>query len=130
MQVYNFLNALASRDAERLQPLLSEDAALYWGPYRFEGRDRILTWARELFDLFPFMVFKEKGMEIHGQTAKHEFLIAFLTPDGRRGWLPCIGLYEFKGDLISRLKIILQHGFLTVSRREIERVKPNIPEKQ
>lgn len=127
-RVHSFCQALAGRNLDRIQSLLADQATLSWGPYDFEGKESILTWAKELSELFPFMAFKEKALEVHGATAKHEFMIAFLTPDGQRGWLPCIGTYDFKDGRIQRVKVSLLHGFLAVSRDDVERVKPHEPE--
>ncbi|MEM2094383.1 MAG: nuclear transport factor 2 family protein [Candidatus Bathyarchaeia archaeon] len=126
-RVYSFCQALAGRNFERLRGLLAENASLSWGPYRFDGKESILTWAKELFELFPFMAFKEKAFEVQGTTAKHEFMIAFITTDGQRGWLPCEGIYDFEDGLINRLRVKLLHGFLAVSRDDIERVRPHVP---
>jgi hypothetical protein len=103
---------------------MTEEPSLSWGPYNFLGVEDILTWAAELFELFPFMSFKEKSLEVNESSAKHEFMIAFLTTQGRQGWLPCDAEYTFRDDKISQLKIKLLHGFLAVSQDEVERVKP------
>jgi hypothetical protein len=126
-RVHSLCQALARRDLEKLRGLLTEKAVLSWGPYNFGGRENVLNWAGELFELFPFMSFKEKTLEVHGATAKHEFMIAFLTPNGQKGWLPCEGTYDFEDGLIDRLKVKLLHGFLAVSRDDIERVRPHSP---
>ena len=113
------------RNLDVLKSILSDDAILSWGPYDFEGVESILTWAGELHDLFPFMAFKEKSLDIKGSTAEHGFMIAFMTSQGRKGWLPCEGTYKFIKDRISRVNVNLLHGFLAVSRDDIERVKPH-----
>lgn len=123
--VHNFCNALAGRRREILSTLLLDDAVLFWGPYVFKGKERILTWAQELHDLFPFMAFKEKTLVVEGSSAKHEFLIAFIAPQGQKGWLPCEGIYEFQKDRIRFLKIKVLHGFLAVNRDDVDRVKPH-----
>lgn len=123
--VYSFCQALSSRNLEKLESLLANQASLSWGPYKFVGKDSILNWAKELYDLFPFMAFKEKALEVHGLSAKHEFMIAFLTSRGRKGWLPCEGTYNFLNNQIINLNVKLLHGFLTVSRDDVEKVKPH-----
>jgi len=124
-RVHSFCQALTGKNLETLKSLLSEEASLSWGPYDFEGRESILTWAGELFELFPFMTFKEKILTVEGPSVKHEFLIAFMTSQGQKGWLPCESTYEFKGDKISQVKVKLLHGFLSVNREDIERVTPH-----
>lgn len=128
-RVHSFCQALSGRNLERLRTLLANQASLSWGPYNFEGKESILTWAKELYNLFPFMAFKEKTLEVHGPTAKHEFLIAFLASQGQKGWLPCESTYDFKDGQIRQLKVKLLHGFLAVNRDDIERVRPHTPRK-
>jgi hypothetical protein len=123
--VYSFCQALSGRNLEKIESFLADQSSLSWGPYNFIGKESILNWAKELNDLFPFMAFKEKAIEVHGSTAKHEFMIAFLTSRGRKGWLPCEGVYDFVNNQIVTLKVKLLHGFLTVSRDDVERVKPH-----
>jgi hypothetical protein len=123
--VHNFCNALVGRNLEKLGSLLQDDAVLFWGPYVFKGKERILTWAQELHDLFPFMTFKEKTLVVEGASAKHEFLIAFIASQEQKGWLPCEGMYEFQKDRIRQLKIKVLHGFLAVNRNDVDRVKPH-----
>ena len=126
--IHSFCYALSNRNSERLKGILADEAVLSWGPYDFEGKEKILTWAKELFELFPFMAFKEKSFEAHGSEVKHEFMIAFLTPDGQKGWLPCIATYGFEDGHIQRLRVSLLHGFLAVNRDDVERVKPHAPD--
>jgi hypothetical protein len=123
--VHDFYQALTGKNLDRLRILLSEKASLSWGPYDFVGKESILSWAGELFELFPFMTFKEKSLEVKGSSVKHEFLIAFMTSQGQKGWLPCESTYEFNGDKISQVKVNLLHGFLAVDRDDVERVKPH-----
>jgi hypothetical protein len=124
-RVHSFCQALTGKNLDKLRILLSDEASLSWGPYDFEGKESIITWAGELFELFPFMTFKEKNLEVQGPSVKHEFLIAFMTSQGQKGWLPCESTYEFNGDKISQVKVNLLHGFLAVNRDDIERVKPH-----
>ncbi len=124
-RVHSFCQALTGKNLDTLSTLLSDEASLSWGPYDFEGNESILAWAGELFELFPFMTFKEKTLEVQGPSVKHEFLIAFMTSSGQKGWLPCESTYEFNGDKISQVKVNLLHGFLTINRDDIERVKPH-----
>jgi hypothetical protein len=123
--VHGFYQTLTGKNLDKLISLLSDEASLSWGPYDFKGKESILTWAGELFELFPFMTFKEKSLEVQGSLVKHEFLIAFMTSQGQKGWLPCEGTYEFDGDKFSRVKVNLLHGFLAVNRDDVERVKPH-----
>jgi hypothetical protein len=123
--VHSFCQALTGKNLDKLRSLLSDEASLSWGLYDFEGKESILTWAGELFELFPFMTFKEKSLEVQGSSVKHEFLIAFMTSQGQKGWLPCESTYEFNGDKIRQVKVNLLHGFLAVNRDDIERVKPH-----
>jgi len=122
--VYSFCEALTMKNIENLQRILTDQATLSWGPYKFVGKENVLNWAKEFWELFPFISFKEKSLEVHESTAKHEFMIAFITPEGRKGWLPCEGLYKFKDDQIIQLDMKLLHGFVAVDRDDIERVKP------
>jgi len=124
-RVHSFCQALTGKNLDTLRSLLSDEACLSWGPYDFDGNESILAWAGELFELFPFMTFKEKTLEVQGSSVKHEFLIAFMTSSGQKGWLPCESAYEFKGGLIDRVKVNLLHGFLTISRDDVARVTPH-----
>jgi hypothetical protein len=60
-RVHSFCQALTGKNLDKLRILLSDEASLSWGPYDFEGKESIITWAGELFELFPFMTFKEKN---------------------------------------------------------------------
>jgi ketosteroid isomerase-like protein len=123
--VYGFCQALAARNLEKIQSMIAEDASVSWGPYNFKGKNEILTWAIELHELFPFMTFKENSLEVSVESAKHDFLIAFLTAQSQRGWLPIHGTYTFKDGQIIRFDAELLHGFLSIKKTEIERVKPH-----
>ena len=123
-KVYRFYEALAMKNIGTIEDLFTNESRLFWGPYEFIGKEAIVDWALGLFELFPFMSFKEKNLSINGSEAKHEFMIAFLTSQGRKGWLPCEAEYVFNNDDIKQLKFKLLHGFLAVSKDEVERVKP------
>lgn len=123
-RVHSFCQALATKNLNKLRDMMGENVSLSWGPYGFEGNENVLTWAKELFELFPFMAFKEASLEVKGPSAKHEFMISFLTTDGQKGWLPCVGSYEFRDGLLKELKVQLLHGWLAVSRDDVEKVKP------
>jgi hypothetical protein len=123
--VYGFYQALTLKNLDEIQRLFSDGASLSWGPYDFVGKERILTWANEFFELFPFISFKEKKLEVSEDTAKHEFMIAFLTAQGRKGWLPCESTYTIKDGKILKVEVKLLHGFLAVSGEEVEKVKPH-----
>jgi hypothetical protein len=124
-RVHSFCQALTIRNIENLRSLFADQAILSWGPYKFVGIESILSWASELWELFPFISFKEKSIEDNESTAKHEFMIAFITQEGRKGWLPCESVYRFDGDRITQLDVKLLHGFVAVSRDDVERVKPH-----
>jgi hypothetical protein len=123
--VYGFYQALSLKNLDNIKSLLSDEATLSWGPYDFVGKESILAWANEFFELFPFISIKEKKLEVNESTAKHEFMIAFLTAQGRKGWLPCESTYTIKDGKIHQLKVKLLHGFLAVSKDEVEKVKPH-----
>jgi hypothetical protein len=123
--VYGFCQALSARNLEKIRSMLAEEALVSWGPYSFEGKENILTWASELHELFPFMTFKENTLEVRGLSAKHDFMIAFLTAQSQKGWLPIHGTYTFKDDKIIRFDAELLHGFLSIKSADIERVKPH-----
>ena len=124
-RVYSFCQALTIKNIENLQTLLTDQVTLSWGPYKFMGKENVLNWVKELWELFPFMTFQEKSLVVNESMAIHEFVIAFMTPEGRKGWLPCEGLYKFKDNKIIQLDVKLQHGYVAVNRDEIERVKPH-----
>ena len=123
--IHSFCQALTVKNQTKLESLLEDQVILNWGPYEFNGKDHILKWANELHELFPFMAFKEKSLKVTETSAKHEFMIAFMTPQGQKGWLPCEGSYEFKGNRITNINVNLLHGFLAVNREDIERVSPH-----
>ena len=114
--VYDFCQALSARNLEQLGNMLAEEASVSWGPYSFKGKEKILTWAKELYELFPFMTFKENSLEVNGLSAKHDFLIAFLTTQSQKGWLPIHSTYTFKDGRIQRFDAEILHGFLSIKR--------------
>ena len=123
--VYGFYQALTLKNLDEIRRLFSDGASLSWGPYDFVGKERIMTWASEFFELFPFISFKEKKLEVSGDSVKHEFMIAFLTAQGRKGWLPCESIYTIRDGKINQVNVKLLHGFLAVSSDEVEKVKPH-----
>jgi hypothetical protein len=124
-RVYSFYQSLTSKNIDNLQKFFTNEAILSWGPYKFVGKENILSWAKELWELFPILTIQEKSIEVYGTMVKHEFVLAFTTQEGRNGWLPCESLYKFKNDEIFQLDINLKHGYVAVNRDEIERVKPH-----
>jgi hypothetical protein len=124
-KVYSFFKDLSFGNFDKIEELFEEEAILAWGPYIFNGKAEIKQWATDLCQLFPFISFKEKKLEIENNKVNHEFLIAFLTQRGRKGWLPCEAYYDFQNEKILELRIKLLHGFLTVSKDEVDKVKPH-----
>ncbi len=125
LRVYSFYQVLSSKKIDNIQILFNDQAILSWGPYKFVGKENISKWVKELWELFPVLTIQEKSMEVLGSTIKHEFVISFTTSEGRKGWLPCIGLFKFRDGEIIQLDINLKHGYMAVNRDEIERVKPH-----
>ena len=123
-RVHKFYFALMRNDLSELLSFLSEDSVLWWGPYRFQGKEEIKRWASELREMFPLLFIKEKSLRVEGDHVVHEFLIESVTRDEQRGWLPCVGIYDLNDDLIQSLRIKLLHGWLSVKKDDLERVKP------
>jgi len=117
--VYGFCQALTLKNLDEISELFSDDASLSWGPYDFVGKESILTWVTEFFKLFPFIAIKEKQLQVFDSTAKHEFMIGFLTAQGRKGGLPCEGIYTIKDGKIHQINVKVLYGFLSVSRDEV-----------
>ncbi len=117
--VHDFCLALSGRNLSRLENTFAENASLHWGPYNFTGRGAIISWAKELYELFPFMSIQHKSIQVHNGLVKQELVIAFLTADKQRGWLPCTAEYSFDEDRIRDLKVTLLNGYLAVSRNDV-----------
>jgi len=123
-QVYRFCSALVRNDPEDLLSLLSSDPVISWGPYKFKGESEIKQWISELREMFPILAIKERSMEVKGNKIKHEFLFESITKDGQQAWLPCIGIYELDEGHIRSLDIKILHGWITVKKEDLERVRP------
>lgn len=112
-----FYNSLMDGNIENLISLCTEDAILNWGPYKFEGREEIRTWATELRLLFPKLKIKEVRLFVRENNIAHKFILNVTTPDGRNGWIPCEGVYKFKNSSIDNIKINLSYGSLKIKSR-------------
>ncbi len=123
-QVHKFCLALMKNDLVELLNLFGKDPVVSWGPYRFRGEDEIRRWVSELREMFPVLFIKEKSMEMKGNQVRHEFLIDSMTKDGRRAWLPCVGLYDLDERHIQSLSIQLLPGWMAVKKEDLERVSP------
>lgn len=117
--IQSFCQALSGRDFNGLQSLLADDATLNWGPYTFRGKEQVLKWAKDLFELFPFMSLQEKSLTVQGDSAKHDFIMAFLTSDRQRGGLPCTAEYDFEDGYIRKITVNLLNGFLFINRSDL-----------
>jgi len=102
---------------------MTDNATLSWGPYSFDSRDAIRRWTEELYELFPFMSIQNKSLNVTESTVKQELVIAFLTSEKQRGWLPCVAEYSFEKSRINRLAVKLLNGYLAVSRSDVVGIK-------
>ena len=118
-RVIDFCQALAGRNLERVFSLMTDSATLSWGPYGFNDRKAIIRWAGELYELFPFMSIQSKSLNVNGPTVRQELVIAFLTSEKQRGWLPCVAEYGFEKGRICSLSITLLNGYLAVNRSDV-----------
>ena len=107
-----------------LLSLLDEDSVLSWGPYDFKGEKEIRRWVSELREMFPVLFVKEKSIRGEGDQVIHEFLVESVTKDGQRAWLPCVGTYKLNKGRIQSLQVKLLHGWMTVKKEDLERVRP------
>lgn len=122
-QINEFLTSLTGKNWGKIQSILSSDAVISWGPYTFNGREEIITWAKELLELFPILIFQEKSLEVHGTNARIEFVITFTTPSEQKGFLPCVITYSFKDNIINNLNFGLMPGILVIEKKAIEKGK-------
>ena len=122
-RVLDFCQALAGRNLDRVFSLMADNATLTWGPYSFNNGDAIIRWAEELYELFPFMSIQNKSLTVSESTVKQELVIAFLTSEKQRGWLPCVAEYSFEKGRINRLAVTLLNGYLAVSRSDVVGIK-------
>jgi len=116
----DFYGALTSSDFEKMISFCGEEATLNWSHFAFKGRKKLRRWAEELKKMFPRLRIKGyKFMAINSKVT-HEFLIEFVGQCGRKGGLPCTGIYEFKNEKIQNITISSSWGFLTFSSEEAE----------
>lgn len=110
--VRGICDALVRRDVVKALSFFADDATLTWGPFEFEGRERIKTWIAELEEMFPELIFREKSLKAQRDGATQEFVIEAFIPDGRKALLPGTAIYEFRDGKIKLLRIAISHGYL------------------
>ena len=80
----------------------------------FEGKGMIKRWAKGLRELLPELEITHGHIGVQRNRASHSFTLNIVMLDGKKGWLPCTGAYDFKDGKIQQAKITLSYGYLGV----------------
>jgi hypothetical protein len=116
----DFYGALTSSDFEKMLSVCGEEATLNWAHFTFKGSKKLRIWAEELKNMFPGLRIRGHKFVAINSKVTHEFLIEFVGQWGRKGGLPCTGIYEFKNEKIKNIAISSSWGFITFSSEEAE----------
>lgn len=123
--IRGFCDALMRRDVEKALSLCTEDAALLWGPFVFEGRREIKRWMTGLGELFPKLKLRDKSLRrplrVKGNRATHDLVIEIILPDSQMARMPGFAVYEFRHRKIRRVKFTLSYGYVTVKLESTKR---------
>ena len=117
--VCDLYDALMKDDIGRMLSLLTENAILEWGPFTFEGKERIKQWGTELRQMFIDLSFGLNQLTIKNNVASHNLLMSVTVPGGRRGLMKAMGNYKFKNRKIQNINITILEGILLVSKEEL-----------
>lgn len=120
VRVQGFYQALLEKDFETLLKSCTEDVILFWGPYKFEGREKVKQWATEFKELFPRSGIADKVVKFEENRMTNDFVLSFIIPSGECGWLQCVGTYGFEGDKIQSVRIEPLKGIFTIKKEDLE----------
>ena len=120
--VDSFYDAFASGDVEGLRSTLAEDVVLTFGPFRFEGVEKVAEWVAGLKREFPYLGFKEASLKAEESEVHHKFTLRVIGPNRVRGRLPCLGRYSLKDGKIHRASVRSSEGVLEISAGDIVRL--------
>lgn len=116
-----FYDALMKKDLQSLDSLCTEDATLMWALYKFEGRNEIKKWAAELGEHFCKLILDHTFMDGGKDYIVHKFNLKVTMPNGRRGWIPGVGKYEFKDRKLKQIWMnpIRSSGNILITQKDL-----------
>jgi len=120
--IRSFYEVLTKGNIEALESILTDDAILDFGPFRFEGIGRIGEWAIELRKMFPHLGFKEGSIKTTVDEATSEFVLRVIGVNGVRGRLQCLAKYSVKNGRIRRVSVKPQKGVLEITFGDVMRL--------
>jgi hypothetical protein len=101
-------------DVEQILSFFLDDATLVWGPFKFEGKREIEKWAKGLFEIFPKLNLRNKGVNFQGSNVIQNLILEIMLPNSSIARIPCVVNYEFLNGRIRRIVFNLSYGYVTV----------------
>jgi len=120
--IRSFHEVLTKGNIEALRSILTDDAILDFGPFRFENLSEIEKWAIGLRKIFTHFGFRESSIGIIGDEVTSEFTLRVIGPNAVRGRLQCLAKYSVKNGRIRRVSVKPSKGFLEITFGDIMRM--------
>ena len=118
--VSGFWRALLKNDVAGMFSFCAKDLTITWGLFTFKGESEVRTWAEEFNLMFPLMRIVETECTVQESTVKHKLVIMVDVPDGRRGMLPALSIYDFEDGKIQNIRITLSPGTIIVNMEKLD----------
>lgn len=111
-RIQGFYRTVAQGDAQKAMEYCTEEVTLTWGAFKFNGKEALKHWVKELRQSFRGIVFVEKQILVGSDKVTHLFVFRIVTPMGGIGLMPATGTYLFQKDRFQQLDIKLQDGVI------------------
>jgi hypothetical protein len=117
--VYNLYDALMKDDFAQMLSLLAENVRLEWGPFVFEGKERVHQWGRTLKQMFTEVTFGLDQLTMTNNGVSHNLMMRVTVPGGRKGIMKAIGTYTFSNGALQNITVSILEGILLVTKEEL-----------
>jgi len=97
--------ALNRRDIEKAISYFDENAVMKQPEGTFKGTNEIRRYLEWLLGTWPKLEFSENALVVEGNMASQQFTANATSPQGVKGSLLCLSLYEFENQKVKELNV-------------------------
>ncbi|MFH0748558.1 MAG: nuclear transport factor 2 family protein [Candidatus Bathyarchaeota archaeon] len=100
--IHSVLEAVNKRDFEKAAYFDADDKIMITPEGTFKGKEEIRRYYKWSSRQFKELKFTEKELIVQGNKAAMEFVVECTTPDGKRGQVSGLGMFEFRDGKMQR----------------------------
>lgn len=105
---------LAQGNIKHMLDFFLDDSVLTWGPFRFEGKTGIESWAKDLLQMFAQIGFVEEAIHVSGKEIHQALIIRIVGLDSIKGQIRALATYEIEKGKFKRFEVKLLDGSLFI----------------